>query len=221
MKPKRVLLFAALALAVPLPALALEGGSGGSALGVQASLNGCGVSGASIACRINAGFTPLSEAEYYTASVSGADGSVTDFGTVASGGGGSAELVVPYTGNGSYTVTVTAWGYDEQGKPDVVSSDESGASGKAKREGHTEAIANPPPGADTGVVPPPDEQPEQPPECPQDEELQTEGAGGDPSAETAQEPVPAPAGAPDEQEPDPCREPEEDEEEAVPPPPAP
>jgi len=206
MNPKRALLFAALALAVPLPALALEGGSGGASLGVQASFNGCGVAGGSIMCRINAGFSPLSDADYYTASVTAADGSVTDFGVVAESGGGSAELTVPYSGNGGYTVTVTAWGYDEQGKPGVVGSDEADAGGKAKQEGGLEAVEQPPQGGETGETPAPGE-PEQPPECPEAETLDPDGVSGDAATEPAA--APPPDVAPGDEDRGPCKKPGE------------
>jgi hypothetical protein len=135
--------YAALALAVPLPALAIASGTGGGgSLDVQASLAGCGVGGSAIVCRIDASFTSIDDAEYYTASVTAADGSVTDLGRVEAGG---ASVSVPYTGNGTYTVTITAWGYDEDGNARVVEEDESGAGEAAKRtqKGELEAVPAP------------------------------------------------------------------------------
>ena len=204
MNPKRALLFAALALAVPLPALALEGGSGGASLGVQASFAGCGVAGDSIMCRINAGFTPLPDADYYTASVTAADGSVTDFGAVAEGGGGAAALTVPYAGNGSYGVTVTAWGYDEHGKPGVVGSEEADAGGDPKQEGGLEATEQPPRGGGTGELPPAEPQP---PECPEDETLNPDGTS---DAAAAPDDAPAPDASPGDEGRDPCEKPGEE-----------
>lgn len=125
---RRALILAALALAVPLPALALTGGSG-SGLAVSASLNGCGVASGSIVCGIDASFSGIPEARYITASVTAPDGSVTDFGTVARGSSGSATLWVPYTGNGTYTVSASAWGVDDSGDPEVIETEEASAGG--------------------------------------------------------------------------------------------
>ena len=117
----RALILAALALAVPLPALALTGG--GSGLSVSASLEGCGVGGGGISCGINASWSGVEGAEYYTASVTAPDGGVTDFGNV--GGGGGTTLWVPYVGNGTYTVSISAYGVDEDGDPEVLETDEA------------------------------------------------------------------------------------------------
>ena len=59
MNRKRTLLYAVLALGVPLPALALEAGSGTTSLGVEASLGGCGIGDAAITSRIDASFNRL------------------------------------------------------------------------------------------------------------------------------------------------------------------
>jgi hypothetical protein len=119
---RRAVILAALALAVPLPALALTGGSG-PGLSVSASLEGCGVSGGGISCGINASWSEVEGARYYTVSVTAPDGSVTDFGNV--GGGGGTTLWVPYTGNGTYTVSVSAYGVDDEGEPEVVDTEEA------------------------------------------------------------------------------------------------
>jgi hypothetical protein len=179
MSRKRVLLYACLALAVPLPALALDTGSGAASLDVQATQGSCGIGGGSITCRIEASFNRLADAEYYTASVTAPDGSVSDLGTVSEGGGTgrtSASLPVPYAGNGSYTVTITAYGYDERGRADRLGSDQSGAGKRSEKtdEGELEAVeppaeVAPAPEADQ---PPPTEEPvpvepaPEPPECP-------------------------------------------------------
>jgi hypothetical protein len=180
MNRKRALLYAALALAVPLPALALPGGSGAADLGVEASLGGCGLSGGAIACRIDASFNRVPDAEYYTASVTAANGSVTDLGTVSGGGGSGAASIgawVPYVGNGTYTVTVSAWGYDERGRPKVVESDDSGAGGEKnrRRTGKAEAVPAPEKPVEPPPAPPepeaPPAAPEEPlPECPDEPE---------------------------------------------------
>jgi hypothetical protein len=193
MRHKRALLYATLVLAVPLPALALEGGSGGRSLDVQASLAGCAVADGSIVCTLDTSFSGIQDAEYYTASVTAPDGSVTDFGMIAEGGGGgSASLSVPYTGNGSYTVTVSAWGYDERGKAGVVRSEDAGAGGGrgTERGGEPEAVETPPPvppqeaGEEVTTTPAPVEVPEEPPEpCP---DPAAEAPSGEPVAGGAQ-----------------------------------
>jgi hypothetical protein len=61
-------------------------------------------------------------AQYYTVSVTAPDGSVTDFGSV---GGGGTTLWVPYTGNGTYTVSVSAYGVDDEGDPEVIDTEEA------------------------------------------------------------------------------------------------
>jgi len=123
---RRALILAALALTVPLPALALTGGSGGG-LAVSASLNGCGVAGGTIVCGIDASFGGVPEARYITASVTAPDGSVTDFGTVVRGASGSTTLWVPYTGSGTYSVSASAWGVDDSGDPEVIDTDKASA----------------------------------------------------------------------------------------------
>jgi hypothetical protein len=129
---RRTMLYAALALATPLPALALTGNEGGSGLSVEASLEGCGVNGPRIVCEINASFGSIEGADYYTASVAAPDGSVTDFGQVAGAGGGGTSLWVPYVGNGTYSVTVTAWGDDAAGRAEVIDKDKA-STGEAEK----------------------------------------------------------------------------------------
>lgn len=109
---RRPLLYTLLALAIPLPAFALEGGgaeapAGPAALSVSASLGECGLAETTIVCRIDASWGSVEGAEYYTVSVTRADGSVVDYGTV---GGGGTSLWVPYVGAGTYSVQVAAWG---------------------------------------------------------------------------------------------------------------
>ncbi len=109
---KRIVLVAAIAAlaVVPLRAFGVVGGDP-SGLAVSASLGGCSVAGNGIVCEIQASFGGVEDADYYTASVTRADGSVQDVGQVGSGeGGGSASILVPYVGAGNYSVTVTAYG---------------------------------------------------------------------------------------------------------------
>ncbi len=162
----RPVLYAALALAVPLPALALTGGGSAEAsLSVSASLDGCGTSSAAIVCRIDATWNEIPGAERYTASVTRADGSVVDFGDVGSGG---SSFTVPYAGNGTYTVTVSAYGTPPgSDEPEVVARDTSGTggdSGEATVEAFGEATTDDGPGE--GEVPPDPgtEPPTEPPE---------------------------------------------------------
>jgi hypothetical protein len=124
MRRRRALIYATLALAVPLPALALTEGSE-AGLSVSASLHRCGVAGGGVVCEIGASFSGVEGAEYYTASVIAPDGTVTDYGQVGGAGAGSASLWVPYVGSGTYTVTVSAWGYNKQGDPKVLETGEA------------------------------------------------------------------------------------------------
>jgi hypothetical protein len=147
---RRALILAALALAVPLPALALTGGSG-SGLAVQASLGTCGVAGGSITCSIEAGFSGIPEARYITASVTAPDGSVTDFGNVVRCSSGSATLWVPYTGSGTYTVSASAWGIDDEGDLEVIDTEKAqGGDGPRVKEVGTKG------GPRSGAIVPPE-----------------------------------------------------------------
>lgn len=134
MRRRRSLLYAALALAVPLPAFALGGAKDSGALpaagrlGVAASLDGCGVLENSVVCRIDASFSPVAGASYYTASVTRADGSVVDYGTIGPGGGTS--FWVPYAGDGTYSVQVSAYGTPPGAeKPELLAKDSAGTGG--------------------------------------------------------------------------------------------
>jgi hypothetical protein len=76
-------------------------------------------------CKINASWNQIPGANRYTASVTRADGSVVDFGAV---GAGSASFWVPYVGNGTYTVSVSAYGTPPGAdEPEVVARDSSAA----------------------------------------------------------------------------------------------
>jgi hypothetical protein len=108
MRRRRVLLLALLALAVPPFALGgEEPPSGPAELSVSASLAGCGLVNTAIVCQIDAGWSPLEGADYYTVSVTRPDGSVVDAGEVA---GTGRSVFVPYVGSGTYAVEVAAWG---------------------------------------------------------------------------------------------------------------
>lgn len=121
---RRTILLAAMALALPLPAYALtqDEPAGPMELSVSASLASCGVSGSQVLCQIDVSFDPIEGAESYTASVTSPDGSVTDQGSVPAGG---ASVYVPYVGNGTYTVRVSAYGTPPQpgAEPELIESD--------------------------------------------------------------------------------------------------
>jgi hypothetical protein len=183
---RRALILATLALAVPLPALALTGGSG-SGLSVSASLKGCGVGGGGISCGINASWSGVEGAEYYTASVTAPDGSVTDFGNV--GGGGGTTLWVPYTGNGTYTVSISAYGVDEDGDPEVLETDEATPEPK-ERFGEVEATSVE--GAQTEVPSAEAQQPAEEQPAPEETAPTPAPAPELPPCPPAPEPTPAP-----------------------------
>nr|MBA2240965.1 hypothetical protein [Solirubrobacterales bacterium] len=109
-RPKRLVLLAALALLVPLPALATDSAQpepGPVAIQVSASLDSCGLLGTDVVCKIDASWSQVDGATRYTASVSAPDGSVTDAGDVPASG---TSVWVPYVGDGTYTVQITAYG---------------------------------------------------------------------------------------------------------------
>lgn len=136
MMRRRIFGLALIALVVPFPALALDGGgspsAGGATLTVSASLDSCGLGGAQIMCKIDAGWNSLEGAESYSVSVTSADGSVVDYGTTS---GQGMSVWVPYVGSGSYSVNVTAWGTppgeDDDGSPEVLARSESASSAEA------------------------------------------------------------------------------------------
>lgn len=149
---RRVLLVVAIAAIalVPLRAFGVVGGgtSAPSGLSVSAGLGSCGVAGDGIVCQIQVSFSGVEDADHYTASVTLADGSVQDIGTVGSGeGGGSASVFVPYVGSGTYSVSVSAWGSpDDEGDPELLDRERDRASEKFSGE-------NPEMGADDQSAP--------------------------------------------------------------------
>lgn len=108
---RHTLLLTLLALLVPLPAFALNGGgtqpAGPVEISVSASLGDCGLAETQIVCQINASWSAVEHADYYTLSVTRSDGSVVDYGQSA---GTGTSLWVPYVGSGTYSVEVAAWG---------------------------------------------------------------------------------------------------------------
>jgi hypothetical protein len=131
--PRRPFALAALALAAPLPALAIAQGGGEkapAALSVDVSLDSCGLIGTELVCKLDASYGEVEGATSYTASVTRADGSVVDYGEV---GGGGTSLWVPYVGSGTYSVEIAAYGDPARpgGKPMLLSRDYSSAEGRA------------------------------------------------------------------------------------------
>ncbi len=198
------LLLVALALFVPIQAGALSGG-GAAGLGVSASLGQCGVSEAGIVCRIDASWNGVEGAYRYTASMTLADGSVQDMGAVGYGsGGGSTSLWVPYAGDGTYTVTVTAWGTDERGHEKKVGVDKGKAQLKEPADdagAEDDQAEQPDEGFAEGADPVGGQQgdgadsgPAAEPEAPAEEE-------GDPPAEKPADPTPEPDAPADEEQP--------------------
>jgi hypothetical protein len=202
MRRRRVLLLALLALAVPPFALGgEEPPSGPAELSVTASLGGCGLVNTAIVCQIDAGWSPLEGADYYTVSVTRPDGSVVDAGEVT---GTGRSVFVPYVGPGTYAVEVAAWGTppgDEE--PEVLvrektlstSSDADGAVTQQPGESGLSADGRDTsgPGAvtdDPGPATDPDV--DEPPVCDEPDEEPNE----EPELEEAGETAPA-TGAPD------------------------
>jgi len=140
MRPRRILLYLVLALAVPLPALALTGPSDpplprADSLGVAASLDECGLFENAIVCKIDATFNPVQGGKVYRASVSRPDGSSVNYGQISPGG--ASSFWVPYAGDGTYTVQVSAYGdVKTYGQRDRVAHDRARAGGSKHRSHH-------------------------------------------------------------------------------------
>ena len=208
MMRKRTLGLALIALAVPIPAFALDGGgaegSGSPGLSVTASLDSCGLADTQVMCKINAGWNSLEGADSYSVSVTSADGSVIDMGETA---GQGTSVWVPYAGSGTYSVSVTAYGTppgeEDDGKPEVLDRSTS-MSGEVKgvvrsapdeetgtgRDDEGEQATSEDPVIDGGTLPDPrDETPvcEEPPvEDPPLPPAETSPPEGDPAAAPAE-----------------------------------
>lgn len=222
---RRPLLYALLALSIPLPAFALEGGGAEpparpAVLSVSASLGECGLAETTIVCRIDSSWGSVDGAEYYTASVTRADGSVVDYGTI---GGGGTSLWVPYVGSGTYSLQVVAWGTPPgEDQPQVIAYDQDGTggrpakqTGKASVQGAGSEQGNGSTDPEAPVVDGPGqlpEEPDEPPVCEEPSEPKPPiepGPGAPSDSEAPFEPQfpsdpaePPPAGEPDQSIPD-------------------
>jgi len=103
------------AIGVSIPAGTASGGS----ISVEASVGGCEPGSDAVVCQINASFTGVADADYYTASVTRPDGVTQSFGTVPAG---SASVWPSYSGDGTYTITITAWDDGESVKHGTAST---------------------------------------------------------------------------------------------------
>ena len=145
------MLLTLLALAVP-PAFAISDdalntvATGPAAIEVSTTLDSCGTLDNGIVCKLDVSFDPIENAASYSATITRADGSVIDYGTVGPGG---TSLWVPYVGSGNYSVRITAYGEpespdDADGRGDVLavgSSNEGRNRGEARdkdRDAQTE-----------------------------------------------------------------------------------
>jgi hypothetical protein len=137
-----------LALAATSPAFGLNSDGPGpvgahatpAALTVTTQLDSCGIAADDVVCKLDVSFNSVNGASNYAATVTRADGSVVDYGSIGAGGG---TLFVSYVGPGSYSVRITAYGTPphEGGRGNVVASasdhpvkaDVSGARGNNAR----------------------------------------------------------------------------------------
>ncbi|MFL5870205.1 MAG: hypothetical protein ACJ75R_03935 [Solirubrobacterales bacterium] len=90
-------------------------------MNVSTSLDSCGLADTEIVCKLDVSYSSVPGASSYTATVTAADGSVIDYGSV---GVGSTSVFVPYTGPGSYSVRITAYGTPPQpgGRGNVIAT---------------------------------------------------------------------------------------------------
>jgi hypothetical protein len=139
---RRTLFLALLALAAPLPAFGISDQAlepvtaepSPAALSVSASLDSCGVLEDGVVCKLDVSYNAIEDAASYSATVTSADGSVADYGSVPAGG---TSLWIQYVGSGTYTVRVTAYGEPEQS--DSGADDEKGeviAVGESRPDGN-------------------------------------------------------------------------------------
>lgn len=194
MPRRRTILLTMLALLVPLPAFALteDGGPAGPVeIAVSASLGGCGLAETQIVCQIDASWSAVEDADYYTLSVTRADGSVVDYGQSA---GTGTSMWVPYVGSGTYSVEVVAWGTPaEEAKAQVIARDRATSQTETARPAMTDADEAAPgerghQAAGPGTVPVTGEPAGEDPDAAPEPELVCE----EPTPEPAPEPVEPP-----------------------------
>jgi hypothetical protein len=97
----RLALIASVAAALTLPVTA----SSTPSFPVSTGFAGCDAGPNS--CRIDVSFSPVAGAEGYAASAHMPDGGSQSLGSITPG---SSTVTVPYRGNGTYVVTITALG---------------------------------------------------------------------------------------------------------------
>lgn len=217
MRRLRIIGLSLLALAVPAFAFGGEQPPPGGSLSVSASLGGCGLAGDAIVCQIDASWSAYEGADYYSVSVTRADGSLLDLGQSA---GTSRSVFVPYVGAGTYSVQVSAWGTPPgEEEPELLAREKSlsttGADGQAEDVGAQPAEATPPADdRDTGEVvdgttgvdepvtepPPVDEPPvceEEPPDDPAEDPAELGTETGEAEAAAAETEAQAPEDDPD------------------------
>jgi hypothetical protein len=190
----RALLYVLLALAVPLPALALTSdGAGSRSLEVGASLDGCGTAADQIVCKLDASWNEVAGATRYSARVTRPDGSVIDYGDVGAAG---TSFWVPYVGNGTYTVTVAAYGITQgSGEPELLAKSSSGAGGKSNVRRTATVAGGAATGTDESADDPPDGEPTEPtePACEEEPDADEEPLSEGPAGATDETPPAAPA----------------------------
>ena len=150
MRRMRIIGLSLLALGVPALAFGGEQAPSGGSLSVSASLGGCGLANAAIVCQIDASWSAFEGADYYTVSVTRADGSVVD---VGQGAGTSRSIFVPYVGPGTYSVQVSAWGTPPgEDEPEVLAREKSLSTDTEAAEGGGDDVGTDP----AGIAPPGD-----------------------------------------------------------------
>ena len=142
MRRMRIIGLSLLALGVPAFAFGGEQAPSGGSLSVSASLGGCGLANAAIVCQIDASWSAFEGADYYTVSVTRADGSVVD---VGQGAGTSRSIFVPYVGPGTYSVQVSAWGTPPgEDEPEVLAREKSLSTDAEAAEGGGDDVGTDP-----------------------------------------------------------------------------
>src|SRR5687767_7419806 len=136
---RRVVLLTLLALAAPAYAISDDAfnqvtTAAPSAITVSTSLDSCGILDNGVVCKLDVSFNSVPDADSYSATVTRADGSVIDYGSVGPGG---TSLWVPYVGAGNYSVKITAYGEpdtptDTDGRGEVIATGYSQAEGDEK-----------------------------------------------------------------------------------------